>query len=136
MLHGLRVRSEIPLAERLANGATPDVDVRWGLSLPIPTERPEGRLLACANSLAVGTMVVDNGSGFTIRIPAECEFRFSRERHTIDVDMAPGFQKELAPILLTGNVLASLLNLQGACVLHASAVRNDGWTLGILGVSG
>lgn len=136
MLHGLRVRSEIPLAERLANGARPDVEVRRGLLTPIPAERPPGRLLACVNPGAVGSMVVDNGSGFTIRLPEECEFRFSRERHTIDVDMAPGFQKELAPILLTGNVLASLLSLQGACVLHASAVCNDGWTLGVLGMSG
>ena len=136
LLHGLRVRSEISLAERLANGARPDVDVRWGELTPIPAGPPAGRVLAFGAPGVVGSMIVESESGVTIRLPAECEFRISRDRHAIDIDVAPGFEKGLARILLTGNVLAALLNLQGACVLHASAVCNDGWTLGILGVSG
>src|SRR5213078_1131320 len=48
----------------------------------------------------------------------------------------PAVERGFVPILLAGNVLASLLALQGECVLHASGVRADAWTLAILGASG
>src|SRR4051794_21811630 len=46
VLHGLRVRSEVPLAERIAGDGEHDVGVRWGDEVAIPAEPPPGRVLA------------------------------------------------------------------------------------------
>ena len=48
----------------------------------------------------------------------------------------PGGDPELASILLAGNVLSSVLTLQGECVLHASGIQIDGSALAIVGASG
>lgn len=135
-LHGLRVRSEIPLAERMSRGGKRDVDVRWGERVAIPFGPPAGRLLALRDPDVGGCTIVETDSGHTIRFSGECDFRISPDRRSIGVDLAPGFDEEFVPIVLVGNVLASLLGLQGECVLHASGVRTDDWTLAILGGSG
>lgn len=136
LLHGLRVRSEIALAERLSKNGNRDVDVRWGETIAIPAEPPVGRLLALRDPDVGGCTIVETYSGHTIRFSGECDFRISPDRRSISVDVAPGFDEAFVPIILTGNVLASLLGLQGECVLHASGVRVDDWTLAILGASG
>jgi hypothetical protein len=135
-LHGLRVRSEIPLAERVSGGGKRDVDVRWGERTAIPDEPPAGRLLALRDPDIGGCTIVETDSGHTIRFSGECDFRITPNRRSILVDVAPGFDEGFVPIVLVGNVLASLLGLQGECVLHASGVRIDGSSLAILGASG
>jgi hypothetical protein len=135
-LHGLHVRSEIPLAERLSECGNPDVDVRWGERTGIPAGPPAGRLLALRDPDIGGCTIVETASGHTIRFSEECDFRISPDRRSVLVDFAPDFDRGFVPIVLAGNVLASLLGLQGECVLHASGVHTDGWTLAILGASG
>jgi hypothetical protein len=135
-LHGLRVLSEVPLAERIAEGAEHDVGVRWGDEAPIPAVPPPGRVLALQDPDVGGCTIVETPTGHTIRFSDECDFRISSDRRSILVDVAPGFERDFVPILLTGNVLASLLTLQGECVLHASGVRVRGSTFAILGASG
>ena len=136
LLHGLRVRSEIPLAERVSSGGAADVHVSWGERTAIPAESPAGRLLALRDPDIGGCTIVETLSGYTVRFSEECDFRISPDRGSIVVDLAPGFDAGFVPIVLIGNVLASLLGLQGECVLHASGVAEDGWTLAILGASG
>jgi hypothetical protein len=136
LLHGLRVRSEIPLAERVSAGLSYDVDVRWGQRIAIPAERPPGRLLALRDPDFGGCTIVETESGHTIRFPSECDFRISSDHRSVVVDVAPGFDDGFVPIVLTGNVLASMLGLQGECVLHASGIYVEGWTLAIVGGTG
>jgi hypothetical protein len=135
-LHGLRVRSEVPLSERIAAGAEHDVGVRWGNAVAIPADPPPGRVLALQDPDVGGCTIVETPTGHTIRFSDECDFRISSDRRSILVDVTPGYERDFVPILLTGNVLASLLALQGECVLHASGVRADGSTIAILGASG
>lgn len=135
-MHGLRVRSEIPLAERVSESGKRDVDVKWGKRIAIPHEPPAGRLLALRDPDIGGCTIVETNAGHTIRFSGECDFRISLDRRSILMDVAPDFDEGFVPIVLVGNVLASLLGLQGECVLHASAVRADDWTLAILGASG
>lgn len=135
-LHGLRVCSEVPLAERVAAHGGHDVDVRWGDQVAIPASPPTGRILALRDPDVGGCTIVRTPIGHVIRFSNECDFRIAADGRSIVVDIAPGFDRRLVSILLTGNVLASLLGLRGECVLHASAVRRDGWTLAILGASG
>jgi hypothetical protein len=135
-LHGLRVRSEVPLSERTAEGDQHDVDVRWGDEVAIPADPPPGRVLALQDPDAGGCTIVETRAGHTIRFSEECDFRIAADTRSILVDVAPGAEQGFVPILLTGNVLASLLALQGECVLHASGVRANGRTLAIVGASG
>jgi hypothetical protein len=135
-LHGLHVRSEIPLVESASAGGDCDVDVQWGERTAIPEATPAGRVLALRDPDVGGCTIVETASGYTIRFSGECDFRISSDRRSVLVDVAPDFDREFVPIVLTGNVLASILGLQGECVLHASALRADGWTLAIVGASG
>jgi len=135
-LHGLRVRSELPLPERVAAGGEHDVSVRWGDEVAIPADPPPGRLLALQDPDVGGCTIVETPAGHIIRFSQECDFRVSVDRRSILIDVAPGAERGFVPILLTGNVLASVLTLQGECVLHASGVRANGRTLAILGASG
>jgi hypothetical protein len=130
------VRSEIVLAERISNGGNPDLDVHWGEKKAIPAGAPAGRLLALRDPDVGGCTIVETRAGHTIRFSGECDFRISPDRRSVLVDFASDFDRRFVPIVLTGNVLASLLGLQGECVLHASGVRTDGWTLAIVGGSG
>jgi hypothetical protein len=136
LLHGLRIRSEIALAERVSAGGKFDVDVRWGEQKAIPDEPPAGRMLALRDPDFGGCTIVETESGHTIRFERECDFRISSDQRSVLVDVAPGYDDGFVPIVLTGNVLASLLGLQGECVLHASGVYVEGWTLAIVGGSG
>jgi hypothetical protein len=130
------VCSEIPLSERVSESGDPDVYVQWGERTAVPTAPPDGRLLALQDPDVGGYTIVETESGgTTIRFSGECDFRISPDRRSIVVDVAPGFDG-FVPIVLPGNVLASLLGLEGKCVLHASGVLADGWTLAILGASG
>jgi hypothetical protein len=135
-LHGLRVRSEIPLGERIAARGNHDVDVRWGVEVEIPADPPRGRLLALRDPGVGGCTIVETPTGHTIRFTDECDFRISADQRSIVVDVDPSLNREMVPVILTGNVLAAVLGLQGECVLHASGVRSDGWALAILGGAG
>lgn len=135
-LHGLRVRSEILLAERPLVARTSDVDVLLGARVSIPDVPPPGRLLALRDPDGGGCTIVQNSSGHTIRFFNECDFRISSDQRSIVVDVDPDFDNGLVPLLLTGNVLAALVVMQDGCVLHASGVRVGHRTLATLGGSG
>jgi hypothetical protein len=120
----------------MAEGDQRDVDVHWGDEVAIPADPPPGRVLALQDPDVGGCTIVETPDGHTIHFSEECDFRISSDWRSILVDLAPGVERGFVPILLTGNVLASLLALQGECVLHASGVRADAWTLAILGASG
>jgi hypothetical protein len=113
-----------------------DVDVRWGDEVAIPADPPTGRVLALQDPDVGGCTIVETPDGHTIHFSEECSFRISSDWCSILVDLPPGVERGFVPILLTGNVLASLLALQGECVLHASGVRANGRTVAILGASG
>jgi hypothetical protein len=83
-----------------------------------------------------GCTIVETPVGHTIHFSEECDFRIAADTRSIVVDVAPGVERGYVPILLTGNVLASLLSLQGECVLHASGIRANGRTVAIVGASG
>jgi hypothetical protein len=110
--------------------------VRWGDRVAIPAEHPAGRVLALRDPDIGGCTIVETESGHTIRFAGECDFHISSDRRLVLVDAAPDYDDRCVPIVLTGNVLASLLGLQGECVLHASGIRTDGWTLAIVAGSG
>jgi hypothetical protein len=136
-LHGLQVRSEIPLSARLSRDLVPDVTVVWGERRPVPNEAPDGTVIArffWANG--VGYTHTQTEAGYTLRFHGRCEFQIDRELRFVIVHLPPSGDPEFAGILLAGNVLAFILTLRGDCVLHASAVELSGQALAFVGRSG
>lgn len=134
-LHGLCVESEIPLQERLCERPA-DVCIRWGETGDLPAEAPLGQVLAGVDRAAAWYWLVDTGDGYTIRVAGLYEFRVSRDRRIVIVHRAKDADPDLAPIFLSGIVLALLVSLAGRCVLHASAVQVEGVTVALAGGSG
>jgi len=136
-LHGLRIRSEIALSAPVCRNARPDVAVRWGNSLPVPSEPAPGDLIA-ALSLGEGRgySYSQTGSEYTLRYHRTCEFRIDDSLRSIRVHLAPSVDPALASLLLAGQVSAFLLTLKGECVLHASAVKVGTSALAFVGASG
>ncbi len=136
-LHGLQVRSEIPLGARSITGAAPDVTVVWGDRCAIADDAPAGKIIV-QFSLPDGRGYThtQTEAGYILRFHSVCEFQLDRELRLVRVILAPGGDPEFAGILLAGNVLAFILTLRGECVLHASAVEFAGGAMAFVGRSG
>ena len=121
----------------IVSGAHCDVVVRRSAAAPIPPEQPPGRLLAgVGNPDGAGYTLVRGDAAYLLRIHGLADFRISPALTDIDVVASPHLAAGMVPLLLAGNVLATLLTLAGEQVLHASAVALDGRGLGFVGHSG
>ena len=72
----------------------------------------------------------------TARFYGTVEFAVDFEAGTIAVRPAPGRGERMAPVMLAGNVLALILGLRGAAVLHAASVEFGGPAVAVAGPSG
>jgi hypothetical protein len=137
-LHGLTISAYFPLDERPARTAgTEEIRLSWGKrGLSIPDRAPAGTLLAGYSRGAMRLRLAATKNGYTMRFPATCDFRISPDLSTIDVDTDRDADEGIVSLLFSGNVLSSILNLRGACVLHASAVQLHSFTVGFIGHSG
>jgi hypothetical protein len=136
-LHGLRVRSEIPLPAPALVTRNVDLDVRWSRTLANPTDSMPGRVVASlAFDGGMGYVLTHTEAGWTLRFHAVAEFRFDAALHHVGVHPLSGGNKALIPLLMAGNVAAFVLSLSGKCILHASAVEFQGNGIGFLGGSG
>jgi hypothetical protein len=142
-VHGLQVRSELPLAARAVaadgfGGDVVDVDIRLGLAAPVPDTRPPGARLMAALRTGEGYqfVAVEDAGVTTLRIPAVCDFVLGPERGRVECRPDPGADLGVVAILVTGLVVGYLLIVDGHCVLHASAVEVDGAAVAFVGRSG
>lgn len=136
-LHGLRIRSTVPLAGFANNGAGHDVDVTWTAAKEVTAEAPPGRLVAQAFVAgACRYVAADDGHGWTLRVPGYCDFVVDSSRLAIECRVGPSCDPHFAAVLLAGLGVAFLLGLAGHCVLHASAVEVDGAAVAFAGASG
>lgn len=136
-LHGLRLRSPVPLAGFVQPGGRHDVDVRWTPWKPVSTDPAPGRLVAAAT--VSGTClyaVAEEGGRWTLRVAGVCDFVIDGALDVVECRLDPGADPGLAAVLVAGLVVAFLLNLAGECVLHASAVEIDGAAVAFAGPSG
>lgn len=137
-LHGLTVRATVPLpALPAADVRAPDAELVLGRSEPVPDDPPEGRLLAELRiQSAAGSSYVKTPSGYVARYHRTCDFRVDRSLRRIEAVPDPGADPALVPLLFSGGIIAFLLEMRSACVLHASGIEVDGAALAIAGASG
>lgn len=136
-LHGLSIRSDLPLHAPLEENAVADLDVSWGENVAIPSVPPAGRVIAgrCLGN-GSGYSLTETQDGHTLRFYGICEFRIARDRRSVRVQLAPETNPEMACVLFAGNLIAVLLGLAGHAVLHASTVEVGGAALAFVGNSG
>lgn len=148
-IHGLLLDSEVPLAAAPADptghaAAAHDTEppeslalrVRLGARTRVPNHAAPGHLLALdATDLHAVSISEDQGVR-TLRFFEQCEFRHHPRRRLLTVHLDPQADARLPELLLTSNVLASLLDLEGHPVLHASAVSTPSGSFAFIGVSG
>jgi hypothetical protein len=136
-LHGLRVRSEIPLPAPTLPTRKVDLDVRWSHRIADPDRPVAGRVIATfASGDGAGYALSRTEAGWTLRFHTVGEFRFDGALRRVRVRSLPGGEKALIPLLIAGNVTAFVLSLTGSSILHASAVEFCGGGVGFLGRSG
>lgn len=136
LVHGLSLQSDLPLRGTLP-APTPDVDFVVSTRPPGPRpSRPVGTVVA-------GLRVQDHwyearrdGERLLIGFTGGLRFEVDPAAGHIAVNMAEPAEPELASLLLTGNVLALVLGVQGAPVLHASVVAREGAGIAVVAPSG
>jgi hypothetical protein len=140
-LCGLRVASELPLhQDRVLEGAgPPDVVLTVGESRPVPTAEPTGARLAevvdDAGTLYFSFVRRADGS-YVLRSYRIGDFDVSADLSTVVLHLDPSADPGFASVLATGSLLAFLIIMRGAPLLHASAVEIDGQALAFAGFSG
>ena len=139
-LHGLRLRSPVPLAGFHHAGGGHDVDVRWAPWKPIGAEVPPGRLVAAApgrDPLSGFLYVATEDRGrWILRVTGVCDFVIAGALDVVECHVDPGADLRLVAVLVAGLLTAFLLALAGHCVLHASAVEIEGVAVAFAGPSG
>ena len=136
-LHGLLLRSALPLSGFVQRDGRHDVDVQWTTWKAVPAHPAPGRLVAA--SVASGRSLyaaTEEGGRWTVRVGGICDFVIDGSLDAVECRLDPEADPALASVLLAGLVVAFLLNLAGECVLHASAVEIDGSAVAFAGPSG
>jgi hypothetical protein len=134
-LHGLRVRSEIPLPAASAAGSV-DLDIEWDHSAVDHHREPEGEIVASLDFPDSGYTLTRTHDGWTLRYRSIGDLSFDRALTRLQIRLFPGGARDLVPLLLAGSASALLLGLAGRCALHASAVESYGLGFGFIGNSG
>src|SRR3954447_16504640 len=138
-LHGLDVASPFALGHLAADGSSPDV------SIEVDEERiarhgstdPPGELIASfATDRRQYALVRTADGSYLYRFHDFADIEITRDRRHLRCHMVEGAPEGVLPVILAGNVLATLLLLHGDPVLHASAVERDGRTIALVGNSG
>ncbi|MGH3997670.1 MAG: hypothetical protein ACRDTJ_09440, partial [Pseudonocardiaceae bacterium] len=138
--HGLAVSSAVELS--LPPGSPtlgmPDLVLRCGAERPVPDHDPPGRRLAKLSGPdgRVFYSLSRDRDRTVLRYPGLCEFVGDPNLTDITVDLHPGIDPGLVPVLAAGTLLAVHLKLRHELVLHASAVQLDGHAVAFVGSSG
>lgn len=137
-LHGLRILSEIHLHEPKVEGNGHDLEVSWGEDAR-GTDSLPGSGEIVAEMLRGGSRlytIVRDGRAYLLRFHGLCDFLVSRDLRSVQCRMESASERDYAPVLLSGTVIATILGLAGECVLHASVVEYGGSAIALAGPSG
>lgn len=137
-LYGLTVDSELPLhQERPAPPDSPtDLTIRLGSPTAATDEPPPGRVLLDLRASRQFYTGSRTDHGYVLRFYGTCDVHIDEHLRTATVRLVDGASPHLAAVLAGGTVLAFVLAMRGAAVLHASAVQVGGSALGFVGASG
>jgi hypothetical protein len=135
-LYGLTVDSPFGLPARIVEEGAADVTVTWGTPHSVPSDPVEGNVLSNVNLGAVSYSTTRVADGYVIRFPGICDAILDQDLRTVELVVDSPDQRPLVELLFAGNVLATILTLRGAPVLHASGVATDNGAVAFIGPPG
>lgn len=133
-IYGMIVRSEVPLPG-LPTSDPPEVTVAWGEDGPREDPSPAAELLGDV-ALPGIDYSIHRERGYLMRYRGIADVAIDEALDNVTVHALSEASRELAAVLLAGNVLSVLLMLKGSCVLHASAVASRGAAICLVGAPG
>lgn len=137
LMHGLRVRTDLPLHHARPAVGEPDLDLFTGLDRPIPDDAPRGTAVAMlrAQDRPLYT-VTRHDAGYVLRFHRTCDVEISPDLRVARVHVDPTADRGLTAVVATGLLVSCVLMLRGHLVLHASAVDSGGETVAFVARSG
>ncbi|MCC2593749.1 hypothetical protein LKO27_10065 [Tessaracoccus sp. OS52] len=137
-LYGLVVRSEIPLhQDRPVPPGTPiDLEIILGERIARVSERPTGQVLLHLQVDRQYYTVTKVDDGYLIRFYTTCDVLIDASLSRATVHLYRDADASIAAVLAGGTVIAVVLALRGAAVLHASAVQVGDEAIAFVGASG
>jgi hypothetical protein len=137
LLHGLRMRSAVPLGAVAVPEGGVDVDLTWVPDGVIARCAPPGQVLLQQHSGDELMLVLAEGEdGYVLRVPAYCEFSIDRDLRSVTAQADGSAGRPFAVIFAGGLLVAVLLQLRRELVLHASAVESAGTATAFVAPSG
>jgi hypothetical protein len=137
LMHGLVVRSDIPLDNTRRVAAPPDLDLVTGLDRRVPLEPPPGTLLARRSQDGRPLYALTrHEKGHTLRFHGVCDMEISPGLDRARLHVDPTADRRLPAVLATGLLVSCVLVLRGQLVLHASAVTVGPVVVAFVGRSG
>lgn len=134
-LHDWSIRSEVALAAcTMPHTAEVDLQVVLGAPRCVPAVAPAGLPLALLDE-PQGVALCQTASGHTLRFFGVCDFDLDETTRLLTIHLDPKADPAIAELLLTSSALSFLLELQGHCVIHASAVVLRGRAAAFIGPS-
>lgn len=135
-LHGMRVRSELPLdAPAPSTPGDPDVELRLAADAPFPAEPEAGELISHLETAAGPVTAWLTRAGLLIRFGDAFAYTLTPDGRRLDAYVGDG-DPRLTGTLAAGTVLSFVLGVRGIPVLHASAVAVGDRTIAVAGASG
>jgi hypothetical protein len=135
-IYGLRVRSDLQLDAEVSDEKTCDLVLDLVPETVRAESAPAGKVLAEHADRDRGFWVVETAKGYSLGIRGVLEARIAADFTRVELARAAAASEESLSTFAQGAVLASVLTLRGACVLHASAVELSGKALAFVGLSG
>lgn len=137
-LYGLTIKSDIPFHQDRAVPADASIDleiVTMGSVAPTD-EIPSGRVMLHLRSERQLYIATARDDGYLLRFFGTCDIAINRELSRATVAPVEGSDPGVIPVLVSGTLLAFILTVRGAPILHGSAVQVGGAVLAFVGASG
>lgn len=137
-LYGMTIRTEVPTHQHrpVPPGATPDLEIVVGTPLPATSAAPPGEVLLDLRGNQQYYTGTRHAGGFTLRFHGTCDMEIDGDLRRVVVRPVAGAETGMLSVLAGGTLLAFVLGLRGAPVLHASAVQIGEEVLAFAGASG
>ncbi len=139
VMYGLAVRSELPLHQQrplTPDSEAQDFTITLGAPMKHTEEAPAGKVLIslmAKRQYYTGTVADD---GYRLRFYGTCDVLIDHELSRATVFPVAGADLDILSVLVSGSLLAFVLAMQGAPVLHASAVQVGSQAMAFTGGSG
>lgn len=137
-LYGLTIKSDIPFHQDrvVSPDASIDLEIVTAGSVAPTDEIPIGRVMLHLRSERQLYIATVQDDGYLLRFFGTCDIAINRELSRATVAPVEGSDPAVIPVLVSGTLLAFILTVQGAPILHGSAVQVGDAVLAFVGASG